>query len=60
MMRFLSIMVVAAVANYFVIIAVVPIIIVFWLLRMYYLKPARDIKRLEAICKPWSTVLEVF
>ena len=53
MLRFLAIMIVAVVANYYVLLIIIPVLIVFWLLRLYYLKPAREIKRLEAICEQY-------
>ena len=48
-LRFLSSILTAAVANYWVFIPAVVIIVSFLALRRYYLKTARDIKRLESI-----------
>ena len=44
-------MIVGAIANPYVLIAVGIVSIVSILFRWYYLKTARDIKRLEALCK---------
>ena len=47
-------MIVGAIANPYVLIAVGIVSIVSILFRWYYLKTARDIKRLEALCKCWN------
>ena len=48
-LRFISIMVIAGIANYYIFIPIVLVLVVFLLLRAYYLTSAREIKRLEAI-----------
>ena len=48
-MRFLAAMITASVANPYVVIAVVLMFIVSLVFRWYYLKTARDVKRLEAL-----------
>ncbi|XP_019852694.1 PREDICTED: multidrug resistance-associated protein 4-like [Amphimedon queenslandica] len=49
LVRFLAIMITASVANPYVLIAVVVLFVSSLALRWYYLKTARDIKRLEAL-----------
>ncbi len=48
-MRFIFILITAVVANPWLIIAAVAVILALFLFRWYYLKTARDVKRLEAI-----------
>ena len=48
-LRFLAIMVTAAVSNYWVLIPAVLVMTIFLALRWYFLKTSREIKRLEAI-----------
>ena len=48
-LRFLAIMVTAAVSNYWVLIPAVLVMTIFIALRWYFLKTSREIKRLEAI-----------
>ena len=49
MLRFIAVMIVAGAANVYVFIPVGIVIVVFLLLRYYFLVTAREIKRLEAI-----------
>lgn len=49
MLRFLAIMIVAGAANVYVFIPVGIVVVLFLLLRWYFLKTSREIKRLEAI-----------
>ena len=49
--RFLAVLILAMIANVYLIIAVVILVTAFVLFRMYYIKTAREIKRLEAIGK---------
>ena len=49
MLQFLSIMIVSGVANYYIFIVMVFVIVAFFLLRSYYLKTSREVKRLEAV-----------
>ena len=49
LLRFLAIMVTAAVSNYWVLIPAVLVMTIFLAFRWYYLKTSREIKRLEAI-----------
>uniref|UniRef100_A0A1X7VQK3 Uncharacterized protein n=1 Tax=Amphimedon queenslandica TaxID=400682 RepID=A0A1X7VQK3_AMPQE len=49
--RFLAIMITAAVANFYIMIAVVVMIVFSVIFRWYYLKTARDVKRLEALAR---------
>ena len=48
-LRCLSVLVITGIANYYIFIPVVLVLVVFLLLRAYYLTSAREIKRLEAI-----------
>ena len=48
-LRCLSVLVISGIANYYIFIPVVLVLVVFLLLRAYYLTSAREIKRLEAI-----------
>jgi len=48
---FFGVLVLTAIVNYWLIIAVIPTLTVFFLLCRYYLKPARDLSRLEAILR---------
>ena len=41
----------AAVLNYWVLIPLIPLIILFYFARRFYLVTAREVKRLEAICR---------
>lgn len=56
--RFLAILITAAAANYWVLPPAAVVIVVFLVLRWYYLKTARDVKRLEAIGKRLSFLLD--
>lgn len=47
--RFFAIIITAAAANYWILLPAVLVMVVFLVLRWYYLKTARDVKRLEAI-----------
>ena len=47
--RFIFILITAVVANPWLVIAAVAVILALFLFRWYYLKTARDVKRLEAI-----------
>ena len=47
--RFLAVVITAVIANPYMLIVVVILFIIFISLRWYYLKTARDIKRLEAL-----------
>ena len=51
LLRCLAIVVTAAAANVYIVIAAVFVIVGFLSLRWYYLKTSRDVKRLEAICE---------
>ena len=55
MLQFLSIMIVSGVANYYIFIPMVFVILAFILLRWYYLRTSREVKRLEAVgkCSSW-------
>ena len=60
--RFLAILVIAVVGNPWLTIAVAVIVVVFVFFRWYYLKTARDVKRLEAIgtsCSVYVVVLYI-
>ncbi|KAK3745608.1 hypothetical protein QZH41_003626 [Actinostola sp. cb2023] len=48
---FFGVLVLTAIVNYWLTIAVIPTLTVFFLLCRYYLKPARDLSRLEAILR---------
>ncbi|KAK3702956.1 hypothetical protein QZH41_002859 [Actinostola sp. cb2023] len=48
---FFAVLVLTGIVNYWLIIAVIPTLAVFFLLCRYYLKPARDLSRLEAILR---------
>ena len=50
-MRFLAAMITASIANPYVLLAVGAVFVTSSILRWYYLKTARDIKRLEALCQ---------
>ena len=56
--RFLAILITAAAANFWVLPPAVVVIVVFLVLRWYYLKTARDVKRLEAIGKQSNIFLD--
>ncbi len=47
--RFLAVLMLAIVANYYLVIVAVILVVIFVIFRWYYLKTARDVKRLEAI-----------
>lgn len=49
LLRFLAIIVTAIASNYWVAIPAVVVVVAFLILRWYYLKTSRDVKRLEAI-----------
>lgn len=49
--RFFAIIITAAAANYWILFPAALVMVLFLALRWYYLKTARDVKRLEAICK---------
>ena len=49
MLRFLAIMIVAGAANVYVFIPVGIVVVLFLVLRWYFLTTSREIKRLEAI-----------
>lgn len=51
MLQFLSIMLVSGAANAYLFIVMVFVIIAFILLRSYYLRTSREVKRLEAVGK---------
>ena len=51
MLQFLSIMIVSGVANNYIFIPMVFVILAFILLRWYYLRTSREVKRLEAVGK---------
>lgn len=55
LLRFLAIIITACVSNPWVLIPAVVVMAMFLLLRTYYLKTSRDIKRLEAVGKGVST-----
>ncbi|XP_039258783.2 ATP-binding cassette sub-family C member 4-like isoform X1 [Styela clava] len=46
-----SVVILTSVVNYFVIIVIIPLVIYFLWLRIYYLRTSRDIKRLEGTCR---------
>ena len=48
-MRFVAVLVTAVAANLYLLIVVTVLLVVFLGFRWYYLKTARDIKRLEAL-----------
>ena len=48
-LRFLSILVISGIANHYIFIPIVLVLVVFLVLRAYYLTSAREVKRLEAI-----------
>ena len=50
-MRFLPAMITASIANPYVLLAVGAVFVTSSILRWYYLKTVRDIKRLEALCQ---------
>ena len=49
MLRFLAIMIVAGAANSYIFIPVAVVVVLFLVLRWYFLRTSREIKRLEAI-----------
>ena len=49
MLHFVSIMIVSGVANYWIFLPMAFVIVAFILLRCYYLRTSREIKRLEAV-----------
>ena len=51
LLRCLAIIITAAAANPYIVIAAVFLIVAFLSVRWYYLKTSRDVKRLEAICE---------
>ena len=51
LLRCLAIIITAAAANAYIVIAAVFLIVAFLSVRWYYLKTSRDVKRLEAICE---------
>lgn len=56
--RFFAIILTAAAANYWILLPAALVMVIFLVLRWYYLKTARDVKRLEAIGKFQSTQLK--
>nr|XP_039258782.1 multidrug resistance-associated protein 4-like [Styela clava] len=46
-----SVVILTSAVNYFVIIVIIPLVIYFLWLRIYYLRTSRDIKRLEGTCR---------
>ena len=59
-MRFVAILVTAAVSNPYLIIAIVILIVVFVGFRLYYIKTARDVKRLEALGQQYYSTVAVY
>ena len=55
--RFVAILVIAIASNLYLLIVVAVMMVVFLAFRWYYLKTARDIKRLEALGEPLGSVL---
>ena len=49
MLHFVSIMIVSGVANYWIFLPMVFVIVAFVMLRSYYLRTSREMKRLEAV-----------
>lgn len=49
MLQFISILIVSGVANYWMFLVMALVIVVFGVLRSYYLRTSREIKRLEAV-----------
>ena len=49
MLEFVSVLLIAVAASYIVIVPTIIVMILFLFMRAYYIKTARDIKRLEAI-----------